>query len=251
MKTYRTYRTFRLSTKDQTLLIKVLHPERPDVVVIDRYDDNDEAKIRCYELNQEAFDNLPESLTRYQTAWYATTILSEVERLCRVDGSALENVKVTHGVIPVHSTGSWVLWSDGIFSKGVSEIPSGFGQLSSDAASLISTVLGSDGGFVEGGLISLVGVDKILDKSDIEIGPSRGHYASERVQKWVVQCLNGEKETLYIHTAGYFEGYMFNMYNSIEALNESFPAPSSEGITEFPPDDFDYDSQSGFVSKDF
>ncbi len=248
----KTYRTFRLGTEDQTQLIEVLHPERPDVIVIDRYDDNDEAKIRCYELNQEAFDNLPESLTRYQTAWYTTTILSEVERLCRVDGSALENVKVTHEVIPVHSTGSWVFWSDGIFSKGISEIPSGFGHLSSDAASMISTVLGSDGGFVEGGLISLVGVDKILDKTDMEVGPSRGHYASERIQEWEVLWLNGKTEPVYIHTSGYFEGYMFNVYLSPKTLkSQAFLAPSPEGITEFPPDDFDYDSQLGFVSKDF
>jgi len=42
---------------------------------------------------------------------------------------------------------------------------------------------------------------------------------------------------------------MYDVYQSLESLVKNFqPGPGPQGITDFPPDDFRYDSKLGFVS---
>jgi hypothetical protein len=190
-------------------------------------------------------------MNRYLTRWYVATDKTEALRNAEIDHTPVDEIAVAENVDPVHVTGNWIFWSDGKFTTGIgARLPRG-GSLTRDAEQLINNVRGSDSGTVEGGLALLTRVKEILSEEEIETGPSRGVYAAERITRLRVRWIDDTESDLFIHTAGYFEGYAYDVYQSLGALRRFFqPAPGPQGISNFAPDDYDYDPELGFVSKD-
>ena len=182
---------------------------------------------------------------------YVTVNESDVARLAGIFNTPPNQVQITRDLKILHRTCTWIFWSDGRFTTSIGcTLPSG-GSLSPDAIALISAIRDSDGSGcnLPGGLQKLAQVAKILSEEDVMTGPSRGHYASERIQRISIEWNDGTTGELFVHTAGYFEGYLFDIYPSLEALNaQKSPAPGPEGIDVFPPDDYSYDPVLGYVA---
>ena len=65
----------------------------------------------------------------------------------------------------------------------------------------------------------------------------------------VIEWNDGTTGELFVHTAGYFEGYLFDIYPDLDALKAQIaPAPGPEGIRVFPTDDYAYDPTLGYVA---
>ncbi len=121
------------------------------------------------------------------------------------------------------------------------------------ARSLISAVRGADGGNVNlpGGMFALTKLDAVLAENEVERGASRGVYAAERIEHMRVRWFDGTEGDLYAVTAGYFEGYRYDIFPTLEAAQAEFGySPDASGISEFSPDEFDYDPRLGYVSKE-
>ncbi len=189
-------------------------------------------------------------MDRYKTRWYVTTDPGEAARLAEIDHTPAGEIEVTHNVEPVHVQG-WILWSDNQFTTGIgSGLPRG-GNLTPDAAKLISLCRASDTGSVEGGLISLTQVKRIVAEAEIECGPSRGHYAPESITRLDIEWLDGSEHPLYQYSVGYFEGYAYDLYQSLEALRTALtPAPPVTGIMDFAERGYRYDARLGWVKDE-
>lgn len=219
--------------------------------ILEARDMASKARARTAELNQESFNThiKGRAFSRYVIGHtYVTVQASEVERLASIFKTLPEQIKITHNLQILH-VADFVLWGDGRITKApLGELPPG-GILSQDAIGLISSVRGADGGTVHlpGGLASLANIKHIHGEQEIDSGPSRGHYAAEKIIEYDVEWVSGLRTKIYAHTAGYFEGYMFDIYAERPALGGT---PGPDGITTFPPDDFEYDPDLGYVSQD-
>lgn len=189
-------------------------------------------------------------MCRYQTRWYVTTDESKVSGLIEIDGTPQDKVRFTPDVYPVHVYGTWIYWSDGKLTTSVGSHLEKGGSLSRDAERFFELIHGSDTGFTECSLETLAHVRKTIERKTIFTGGSRGHYAAEEVEEIVVELNDGTQMTLYVHHAGYFEGYQYDVYTSLETLKNAGPATGVDGMTAFPPDDFDYDETLGYVKRD-
>jgi len=155
-------------------------------------------------------------VTRYQTRHYVTTDEMEARRLAEIDGTRLDQIRMTCNVEPLHVTSSWILWSDG-FTTGIgAKLPPG-GSLSKDAEDLVSKVRGGDGE-ARCGLARLTQVAAVERTTPVSIGPSRGYYHRETVEKLTVRWTDGTPGELYTFSVGYFEGYEFSVYATLEEL---------------------------------
>lgn len=215
----------------------------------------EQANLRVQKLHQEQWDRIQaagNTLTRYQTSWYVTIDDDDVDRLCEIDHTPREKVQITKNVGVIFSAVSWTLWSDQkITKKGINFPHGNFGPLSQAAVGLINSVRGSDSGYVEGGTFSLTEVEEIIEEKSIEVGPSRGVYAREKINELVIRWRDASVSSLFEHTAGYFEGYQYDLYRSLDSLRKLIsPAPGPDGISTFPGDEFDYDPELGYVHKD-
>lgn len=214
------------------------------------------AKQECDKLNRGSFAAhiAGRFFDRYVIPGrYVTLSSDEAVRLAQISNVPMDKVQVTRSLHIQHVAGSFIYWGDGKLTTAIgTHLPQG-GILSSDAVSLISICRGSDSGTVHlpGGMYALTRIKSIKSEEDIAVGPSRGHYARETVKKWVVDWKDGYEGAFYSISAGYFEGYAFDIYPDLETLKAHMtPAPDPQvGITEFPPDDFDYDPQLGYVAK--
>lgn len=180
---------------------------------------------------------------------YVTVHADEVGRLASIFKTPTEQIKITPDLEILHVSDTFTFWSDGKITKSpLGELPPG-GSLSRGAVGLIEIVRGADGGTVHlpGGLAFLANIKEIHAKKELATGPSRGHYAAESIIEYDLELLDGSRFTIYAHTAGYFEGYMFDIYAERPLLGGT---PGPEGITEFPADDFSYDPVLGYVAKD-
>ena len=206
------------------------------------------------EMNQKSFNEhiLGKKFTRYLTRSYVSIDKSECARHMRIDNTPLDQIKITPDLEILHIAGEWLWWSDGRFSTGIGvSLPKG-GCLSEDAMRIISAVRGSDGGscHLDGGMKALADIHSVISVKNVSVGPSRGHYARETVEELTIEWRNGEVRPIYIHTAGYFEGYMYDIHPSLDSLRQhASSVPGPEGINEFPADDYDYDPQLGYIAK--
>lgn len=164
------------------------------------------------------------AVTRYITRWYCTTQPAEAERLSAIDGTKPDQVRTTEGVILLHATDRWAYWSDGRVTTSIGLSPTektaSVQSLSATAADLISGVRGADGGEVEGGWPTLVKIARELSRTTIEKGPDRGVYHRATVEKIEVENNDGTKATLYEYSAGYFEGYAYGLFLSVDSLEK-------------------------------
>jgi len=225
-----------------------------DYGVIDKGDrENDRAHAAAgqklaREMNHRSFDESIKGrrFTRYVTKWYVSISEDEAHRQAEIDKTPVEQIGITPDVEILHTTGNFTFWSDGKITAHVSNIPYG-GCLTPDAVRIIDDVRGSDGGYVEGGLLLLTKIARVLDRQALSFGEPRGVYAREKVEEWFVEWVDGTHGKLYIHTAGYFEGYQFDVYTSLEGLAQATTAPEADGISDF--SGFDYDPELGYVKR--
>lgn len=213
------------------------------------------ARQRAAELNQASFDaNIAgQKFTRYLTFSYVAVDLEECKRHAGIDKTRPDKIHIAPNVGILHYADTWMLWDDGKFTTGIGIHLPLAGSLTKAAQALIATVRGADGGGVElpGGMLALTKLDAILSEAHVEIGPSRGHYAAEKIEHLHVRWLDGSEGDLYAVTAGYFEGYRYDIFPTLAAARAEFGlSPETGGMTAFPADDFDYDQRLGYVSKD-
>ena len=159
-------------------------------------------------------------MDRYLTNWYCCTTEEEALRLAGIDNTPVEKIRLTKDVEPVHIAEGWIFWSDGKFSTGIGNKILTGGSLSEDAVRSIGVLRGSDSGEVEGGLVRMTKLDKILSKKTVSGGASRGLYSSRTVEKLEVRWTDGSQGVLFSFSVGYFEGYVFDIFNSLEALEK-------------------------------
>lgn len=217
-------------------------------------DGKDLAKQLADQLNaQERERIVAEPLTRYETSWYVSILPAEAQQDAEIDHTPPEKIRVTEGIRLIHNTGSWALWSDHRITTAIGlKIPSG-GPLTKDAESLISTVRGADGGSVHlpGGIWALTQIQQTRHLRDFAVGPNRGLYARERIEELAVEWLNGTTSRLYVTTAGYFEGYAYDIYGSLEEVRAALgSAPGPEGMVAFPAGPFDHNSEPGTIQRE-
>ena len=188
-------------------------------------------------------------MDRYVTRWYVSTSRDGALRHAEIDHTPEAEIRHTENVEPVHVASSWILWSDRKFTTSIGGgLPKG-GRLTAAAERLISEVDGSDTGFVEGGKARLAEIDQVLGTEVVRVGADRGHYASERVERYRVRWRDGHESDLFVHSAGYFEGYQLDVYDSLESLQrQARPSPGPEGLTGSL-EDMDYDPELGYVKS--
>lgn len=213
------------------------------------------ARRRAAELNQQSFAEhiAGRKFTRYLTFRYVAVDPEECKRHAALDRTQPDKIRVTPEVAILHYAGSWMLWDDGKITTGIGiDLPRA-GVLTPAAQSLISTVRGADGGTVHlpGGILALAKIDEVLEETTVRSGPDRGLYAAEKIERLQVRWRDGAEGELYAVTAGYFEGYRYDLFPTLAAAQAEFGAsPGTAGITDFPSDDFDYHPDLGYVSKD-
>jgi hypothetical protein len=137
----------------------------------------------------------------------------------------------------VHTEGrdwpSWAWWSDGVVTtsrehSAPSDVPietrrdlprlPAITGLSADARELFGVVIGSDSGRPACGWSTLARVGRILSRTDIATGKSRGHFARDTVERIDAETVEGEPLTLYTRSAGYSEGYTCEVAAELSAL---------------------------------
>jgi hypothetical protein len=213
------------------------------------------AQNRAAELNQASFilHVARRKVTRYITFSYVSLDLDECKRHAVIDGTHPDKIKITPDVSILHYAGNWMLWSDGKITTGIGISLPHAGILTPAARKLITTVREADAGAVNlpGGMFALTKLDAVLAENEVERGASRGVYAAERIEHMRVRWLDGTEGDLYAVTAGYFEGYRYDIFPTLEAAQAEFGySPDASGISEFSSDDFDYDPRLGYVSKE-
>lgn len=176
----------------------------------------------------------PETGRRYRTGrywthpvtgdveWIAGSYVAldrhEAERLAAIDGKSLrvdESVEVVHA-----REGDWALWSDGLITTAIG-LPRWAVQtrsLSTDAHDLISACRGSDSGAPSVGYAALIAVEQIERHETLSVGQSRGCYARATVERLTTRLRDGSQRNFYTYSAGYCEGYAFEVYGSFEEL---------------------------------
>lgn len=214
--------------------------EKPARELVDKLNAEERARV------------LAAPVTRYQTNWYCAISEEEARRLAEIDKTTWAQVRITPGLTIVQNTNSWALWSDGKFSKKVSELAP-FGTLPRAATKLINDVRGADGGcvYLPNGLLALTKVAEIRSETEVNVGPSRGYYAPEKIVQMAIKWTDGTTGDVYIHTAGYFEGYMFNVYSDLKEARKAAILASAPGPNGLTADDLAgsrYDPELGFIT---
>jgi hypothetical protein len=158
---------------------------------------------------------------RYLTSWYACLDRREAERLAAINGS---EIQVADAEI-VHATGEWALWSDGRITTaiGLPRWATRVRTLAPAAERLISTCRGSDSGApqIAGGYLALAAVVEVIEEQPIDVGESRGVYARDTTRRLRLRLRDGSERTIYERSAGYFEGYAYELADDVAQLRDA------------------------------
>lgn len=158
--------------------------------------------------------HLIEPGSRYRTRRYCCMDRVESLRLARVDHTPEDKIRHDSMVEPVHvEPNSWALWSDGVITTaiGLPKIAQVRG-LSESVARTISYCKGSDSPASADVYARLVKAGEITETVMWSRG-RRGCYAGPQVLRL---DLKNTGETLYVATAGYGDGYLYD-------VTEEFP----------------------------
>lgn len=253
------------ATNDHWVVLKRTQPRQPtseseivwDAGVTQRGDAETRslAYSQAGERNRQSYAEhvAGKAFTRYLTHRHCTIAREHLEELAKRDGTSLDDIKITPDVQVLYNNSAWMLWSDDkITTAHGANLPPG-GSLPPAAVELIGVVRESDSGIVNlpGGVVALTRVQEVLSEDTVYSGASRGHYSRERIEHMRVRWTDGTEGDLYAVTAGYFEGFQYDIYGSLKEAQAAFGyAPGPEGITVFPPDDYDLDPRLGYVRKD-
>lgn len=172
-------------------------------------------------------------MTRYQTRDYVAVTREEAERLMLVDHTPPNELRVTDGVDVVHCQGvSWVLWSDGRITTGIglSEDVQRCKSLSESVARLVSEIRGSDSGCPACGWGPILAA-KDVRAVEVSRGIGHSYYAAPKLLRLELLPGAGDLRVLYALTAGYPEGYAFEVREALPSegeLTEWFGMASAE-----------------------
>src|SRR5690625_3667629 len=159
-------------------------------------------------------------MRRYLTRWYLTTDESEVERLASIDKTPVGEIRMADDVEPIGWGSGWSYWSDDRLIKRSHDLGElGLeNRLSEDARKMITLVVESDGGSVEGGYKNLVNIHAIIARKRVLVGESRGHYNPPNVERVRVRTVDGNEMDLLVYSEGCFEGYRCEVFLSEESF---------------------------------
>jgi hypothetical protein len=162
-------------------------------------------------------------MTRYLTRHYVCPDREAAFFLAEQDGTPADEVEVAEGVDVVHLQDSWAYWSDGCVTTRIGlRIPKPPRGLPEVVASMVTNAWGSDSGMPEGGWSTLTEIDEILETEDLFAGRPRGHYAAPRLERYRARYKNGSEKDFYVFTAGYFEGYLYELALSLTSPRFAF-----------------------------
>lgn len=158
---------------------------------------------------------IPERGKRYVAGPYVALDRAEAERLAAIN----RNPIVVSDADILHCTPEWCFWSDGKFttSCGLPAWAKKVRSLAPAAVDLITSAYGSDSGQPTkvGGYKALAEVTSYTE-TRIDTGPSRGYYAPAKVDRLDLTLLDGSVRTIYRYTAGYCEGYAYELGNTLD-----------------------------------
>lgn len=159
---------------------------------------------------------MTERARRYLSRWYVALTRGDAERHAQIDGGP---IRVADAEI-VHATREWTLWSDGWLttSVGLPRWAQEIRSLSRDAENLVGECRGSDSGPPAVGYALLVQVAVVLRTETVVCGAQRGVYRAATIDRLAVQMLDGSERELVRYSEGYPEGYLCEIYETLEAL---------------------------------
>lgn len=160
---------------------------------------------------------------RCTTRWYVTTSRADAERLAKVDGTPPDEVKCAPAS-PLCVSSSWSYWIDEKFSMKTfvgKRPPKKACPIPDPAQELLSLSFGSDSpGEVDGGLKSLITINKVLSETTEPLGGLGLPYAGDQLITMEVEHLDGKRETLYIRSSAGYEGYTYGIFRNQKVARE-------------------------------
>ncbi|MGP9551763.1 hypothetical protein [Halomonas sp. AOP42-D1-22] len=181
---------------------------------------------------------VPERMTRYTVGEGRYVMLDQESAKRTANHLKLAVSNVTEGVEVVHCGPHWALWSDDVITTktGLPAWVKAIKSLSDDAEEIITMFRGSDSARLHVPLKAVLNLQAIINRSTETLTHDGGIYAPKKVERLNVQLHSGSAETWWLHTAGYVEGYAFDLYASKDALlNDVFPSPPATAVPAYTP----------------
>ena len=169
------------------------------------------------ETGSNSFDELVRGwpFDRYIATWYVTTSEEASRRHLRWDHMTWEQVEIGHGLQIIQNDPDFALWSDERITRRVEGLPFG-GSLPADALRLLKEACAADYASVEGGLIVLAKVARVVRVEEIRLG-----VAGQRCEQMDILWTDGTAGQLFACRQGIFEGYEYYVYQSLDSLRRA------------------------------
>lgn len=164
----------------------------------------------------------PEQGVRYRISdLYAALDRLTAERLSSITGLPYEK---DLDVELVHSTPSWALWSDGLFTPAIA-LPRwarAIKSLSDDAEHLITMHQGSKG---PAGQVTIKEMSKVVKavqrEEDPRVAMGDRMFAPPTLSRLDVELASGEKQVWCLYHSGLHEGYGFELFRDRRSLEDT------------------------------
>jgi hypothetical protein len=175
------------------------------------------------ETNSSSFDEQVRSKTfdRYIATWYVTTSEEAARQHLRWDYMTWEQVEIGHGLEIIQNDPDFALWSDERITRRVDGFPFG-GSLPVDALRLLKLACAADSASVEGGLIVLAKVTRVVRVEEIRLEAAGQPGTGQRCEKMDVIWTDGSAGQLFVCYQGIFEGYAYFVYQSLAGLRRAY-----------------------------
>jgi hypothetical protein len=152
---------------------------------------------------------------RYIATWYVTTSEEAARRHLRWDYIRWEQVEIGRGLEIIQNDPDFALWSDERITRRVEDLPFG-GSLPPDALRLLRLACAADYAVVEGGLIALARVERVIRAEALSLGGA-GQWCEQMDVIWT----DGSTGRLFACSRGIFEGYEYYVSRSLEGLRRA------------------------------
>ncbi len=161
-----------------------------------------------------------QTFDRYIATWYVTTSEAAARQHLRWDYMTWEQVEIGHGLQIIQNDPDFALWSDERITRRVEGLPFG-GGLPADALRLLKLACAADYASVEGGLIVLARVARVVRVEEIRPQAVGLPDAGQSCEQMEVIWTDGSAGRLFVCCQGIFEGYECYVYQSLAGLRQA------------------------------
>ena len=151
---------------------------------------------------------------RFIATWYVTTSEEAARHHLRWDYMAWEQVEIGRGLEIIQNDPDFALWSDERITRRVEGLPFG-GSLPADALRLLKLACAADSVSVEGGLILLAKVARVIRAEEIHLDAAEQRGGGPMWEQLEVIWTDGSAGQLFTCYRGVFEGYEFSVYQTM------------------------------------